>query len=109
FDLWGQRVDLGPHRFFSQDTRVNKVWLEVVGKDYKMVDRMTRIYFNRKFYHYPLKPFEALQKLGIWTGIRCGLSYLKQKIAPVEDDGSFETWVTRRFGYRLFAIFFKTY
>ena len=34
-DLWGQRVDLGPHRFFSTDTKVNKAWLEVVGKDYK--------------------------------------------------------------------------
>ena len=23
FDLWGHRVDLGPHRFFSTDDRVN--------------------------------------------------------------------------------------
>ena len=32
-DLWGQRVDLGPHRFFSNDTRINKIWIEVVGKE----------------------------------------------------------------------------
>ncbi|MBE0653478.1 MAG: NAD(P)-binding protein, partial [Bacteroidales bacterium] len=31
--LWGQTVDLGPHRFFSHDSRVNKLWLEVVEKE----------------------------------------------------------------------------
>ncbi|MCS7073515.1 MAG: FAD-dependent oxidoreductase, partial [Bacteroidia bacterium] len=35
--LWNQIVDLGPHRFFSNDTKVNRLWLEVVGKDYEMV------------------------------------------------------------------------
>ena len=49
-DLWNQRVDLGPHRFFSSDTRVNELWLEVAGKDYAMVDRLTRIYYKKKFY-----------------------------------------------------------
>ena len=42
-ELWEQRVDTGPHRFFSRDRRVNEVWLEVVGRDYRMVDRLTRI------------------------------------------------------------------
>ena len=51
-DLWDQRVDLGPHRFFSNDTKVNNVWVEVVGNDYKMVDRLTRIYYKNKFYYY---------------------------------------------------------
>ena len=41
-DLWGQRVDLGPHRFFSTDTRVNRLWLDVVGREYAMVNRLTR-------------------------------------------------------------------
>ncbi|MBM4318891.1 MAG: amine oxidase, partial [Deltaproteobacteria bacterium] len=42
-ELWGQKVDLGPHRFFSSDARVNRLWLEVVGRSYRMVDRLTRI------------------------------------------------------------------
>jgi hypothetical protein len=33
FEFWGQTVDLGPHRFFSHDRRVNELWLEVVGSD----------------------------------------------------------------------------
>ena len=108
-DLWDQKVDLGPHRFFSNDTKVNKLWLEVVGKDYKMVDRLTRIYYKKKFYYYPLKPFDALFKLGIGQAFLCVMSYMKEKISPTEQDGSFEAWVTGRFGYRLYSIFFKTY
>ncbi|UKN03642.1 FAD-dependent oxidoreductase [Paracrocinitomix mangrovi] len=108
-DLWNQKVDLGPHRFFSNDTKVNQVWLEVVGKDYRMVDRLTRIYYKKKFYYYPLKPFDALKKLGLGTAFVCVMSYMKERIAPVKKDGSFETWVIGRFGYRLFSIFFKTY
>lgn len=46
-ELWDQKVDLGPHRFFSNDTKVNQLWLEVVGKDYRMVDRLTRIYYKK--------------------------------------------------------------
>lgn len=108
-DLWNQKVDLGPHRFFSNDSKVNKVWLEVVGKDYKMVDRLTRIYYKKKFYFYPLKPFDALFKLGVGTAFVCVMSYFKQRIAPTKQDGSFETWVIGRFGFRLYSIFFKTY
>jgi protoporphyrinogen oxidase len=108
-DLWNQKIDLGPHQFFSNDTKVNKVWLEVVGKDYRMVDRLTRIYYKKKFYYYPLKPFDALFKLGVGTAFVCVMSYFKQRIAPAKRDGSFETWVIGRFGHRLYSIFFKTY
>jgi protoporphyrinogen oxidase len=108
-ELWDQKVDLGPHRFFSNDTKVNQLWLEVVGKDYQMVDRLTRIYYKKKFYYYPLKPFDALFKLGIWQAFLCVLSYFKEKIKPTKQDGSFESWVTSRFGSRLYLIFFKTY
>lgn len=108
-ELWGQKVDIGPHRFFSNDTRVNKLWLEVAGKDYKMVDRLTRIYYKKKFFYYPLKPFDALFKLGIGTATVCMASYMKERVSPTKPDGSFETWVTSRFGKKLYSIFFKTY
>ena len=60
FDLWGQRVDLGPHRFFSTDARVNRLWLDVVGRDYALVNRLTRIYYQKRFFYYPLEPVNAL-------------------------------------------------
>lgn len=110
-ELWGQIVDIGPHRFFSSDTRVNKVWLEVVGKDYEMVDRLTRIFFRNKFYHYPIKAGDALKNLGLFESFLCVASYAWQRVKPGRDDlgDTFESWVTARFGKRLYKHFFKTY
>ncbi|MCK4747481.1 MAG: NAD(P)-binding protein, partial [Bacteroidales bacterium] len=107
--LWDQLVDLGPHRFFSHDKNVNKLWLEVAGKDYKMVNRQTRIYYKKSFFDYPLKAGNALKSLGIFEASRCMLSYFKEKLFPTRDTGTFESWVTRRFGKRLYQMFFKTY
>lgn len=107
--LWNQKMDMGPHRFFSHDKSVNSLWLEVVGKDYKMVSRKTRIYYKKKFFDYPLKPANALKNLGFFEAARCMISYLKEKIFPTKETGTFESWVTKRFGKRLYQIFFKTY
>lgn len=109
FELWNQTVDLGPHRFFSSDSRINKVWFEVAGEDYRMVNRLTRIYYNSKLFYYPLKPFDALRKLGIFQSINSLGSYLAEKIKPTPDTNTFESWVVRRFGYKLYSTFFKTY
>ncbi len=107
--LWGRRVDLGPHRFFSSDKRINSLWLEVMGKDYEIINRLTRILYGGKFYTYPLKPINALQNLGMFEALRCVLSYSFVKFYPLCQDDSFETWVVNRFGRRLFEVFFKTY
>lgn len=108
-ELWGQLVDLGPHRFFSSDPRVNKLWLEVLGSDYEMVSRLTRIYYNRTFFHYPLKPLDALSGLGFLEAGKCIASYAQARIKPPADTSTFEGWVVSRFGERLFDIFFKSY
>ncbi|MEX0988361.1 MAG: FAD-dependent oxidoreductase [Bacteroidales bacterium] len=107
--LWDQVVDLGPHRFFSKDKKINALWLEVVGDDFDIVRRKTRIYYNKTFFDYPIRAFNALKGLGIWQASLCLLSYLQQKVFPVKDTSTFEGWVTRRFGKRLYRIFFKTY
>lgn len=107
--LWNQTVDIGPHRFFSNDTRINKIWLEVAQRDYRMVNRLTRVYYKRKFFYYPVKLFDALKNLGIAEASVSAFSFLKEKIAPTKDQGTFESWVTQRFGKRLYEIFFKEY
>jgi protoporphyrinogen oxidase len=108
--LWGQTVDLGPHRFFSSDPRVNRIWLEDVGDRYQMVDRLTRIYYGGRFFDYPLKAGNALRGLGVAEALRCGASYAAAKVTASRfDDSSFEGWVVRRFGRRLFETFFKSY
>jgi protoporphyrinogen oxidase len=110
-ELWGQTVDIGPHRFFSSDPRVNSLWLEVMGKDYKMVNRLTRIFFRNKFYHYPVRAGDALKNLGIIEAALCVGSYAMQRLKPGRNDlgDTFESWVIARFGKRLYRHFFKAY
>lgn len=111
-DLWNQKVDLGPHRFFSSDPRVNQVWLELIGNDYEMVNRLTRIFYQNNFFHYPLKPWNAFSNLGFFEALNCGLSFARQMVFPTKPSTkgeTFESWVVNKFGRRLFEIFFKTY
>ena len=109
FELWDQIVDLGPHRFFSSDSRVNKFWLDAVDYEYVMVNRLTRIYYKKRFFAYPIQAMNALRGLGLSEAIRCVMSFLLVKIIPKKDESKFDTWVINRFGSRLFQIFFKSY
>jgi protoporphyrinogen oxidase len=105
--LWDQLVDIGPHRFFSSDRRVNELWLDIIKDDYLMVSRKTRIFYKQKYFSYPIKAFESLLKLGIFESFSCVYSYIfKPKFKKIE---TFEQWVISRFGVKLYSIFFKSY
>jgi len=103
------RFDIGGHRFFSKAREVEDFWTEVAGADMLDRPRSSRIYYRGKFYTYPLKPFEALSKLGVIESTLCMLSFLEARLHPTPDPKTFEEWVTNQFGKRLFRIFFKTY
>lgn len=109
FELWGMEVDLGPHRFFSMDRAVTDFWRAPLGDDFVLVDRLTRIFYKKKFFAYPIKPLDALTKLGFAESVHCGASYLAAQLLPVAEEKTFAQWVSRRFGKRLFEIFFKSY
>ncbi|HEU5049117.1 MAG TPA: NAD(P)/FAD-dependent oxidoreductase [Gemmatimonadales bacterium] len=105
----GFRFDIGGHRFFSKSEEVERLWDELLPDDMLERPRRSRIFYNGKFFSYPLRPFEALRKLGPIESARCGLSYLHARIRPIRNPRSFEEWVTNQFGARLFGIFFRTY
>lgn len=108
-ELWGEHVDIGPHRFFSNNRQVNSFWLEAIEGKYVMVSRLTRIFYKGRFFAYPLQAFNALTQLGIVESIRCIVSYIVRKIFPKKNNDKFDAWVINRFGDRLFRIFFKSY
>ena len=108
-ELWDQIVDLGPHRFFTQERRASDLWLEVVGGDYAIVKRQTRILYGGKLIKYPLDPIDTLLKLGPVEAMRCIGSYIIGRMLPKHDELSFQDWVCSRFGKRLFEVFFKNY
>jgi protoporphyrinogen oxidase len=105
----GFHFDIGGHRFFSKSKEVNDFWNEILPDDMLDRPRSSRIYYNGKFFAYPLRAFEALIKLGVVRSTLCLLSYFKAKMFPVPNPKNFEDWVSNQFGKRLFNTFFKTY
>jgi protoporphyrinogen oxidase len=108
-EVRGYRFDIGGHRFFSKSQEVEDLWTEVIGDEMLTRGRLSRIYYNNKYFDYPLKASNALLNMGPIETIRCMASYAWARIHPVKDPKSFEDWVRNQFGYRLFRIFFKTY
>ncbi|MBD2088868.1 NAD(P)/FAD-dependent oxidoreductase [Microcoleus sp. FACHB-1515] len=109
----GYRFDIGGHRFFTKITEVERFWKEVLGNDFIKVPRLSRIYYQGKFYNYPLSLLNTLSNLGIVSSFFILLSYLKAKakakLLPHVEPETFEEWVIDRFGERLYRTFFKTY
>ncbi|HWP48945.1 MAG TPA: FAD-dependent oxidoreductase [Candidatus Limnocylindrales bacterium] len=105
----GYRFDIGGHRFFSKVPLINELWQEILGEDFLVRPRLSRIHYNGHFFDYPLKAFNALAGLGPVEAFLVGLSYTKAKLFPSEEETTFEQWVSNRFGHRLYRIFFKTY
>lgn len=105
----GFLFDIGGHRFFSKSRAVVDLWNEILPDDFIERPRLSRIYYGGKFYSYPLRAFEALTNLGLWTSASCLLSYAWAKLTPIPSPRSFHEWVRNQFGEKLFSIFFRTY
>lgn len=105
----GYRFDIGGHRFFSKSKAVVDLWNEILPDDFISRPRMSRIYYEGKFYSYPLRAFEALWNLGLVRSTICMASFAKAQVFPRKQIKSFEDWTVNQFGEKLFSIFFKTY
>jgi protoporphyrinogen oxidase len=105
----GYRFDLGGHRFFTKAPEVNELWDEIMGDEFLLRPRMSRIYWNNRYLDYPLRGPDVIKKLGPIELIRCTASYARAAAKRHKVDNSLEDWVTNRFGRRLFELFFKTY
>src|SRR3954467_9379387 len=109
-DPEGYRFGLGGHRFFTKAKEVDDLWHEIMGDEFLQRPRQSRIFWNGKFLDYPLNGTDVIKKLGPVELVRAGLSYLYAAIfkrnAP---EDNLEQWVSKRFGWRLYSLFFKSY
>ncbi|MER3446067.1 MAG: FAD-dependent oxidoreductase [Candidatus Dadabacteria bacterium] len=101
--------DIGGHRFFTKVKAVEDMWHEVLGDDFIKRDRLSRIYYNKRFFYYPLRVSNAILGLGIWNSLIILFSYINAQLFPKRPEETFEEWVSNRFGEHLYKIFFKTY
>jgi len=105
----GFRFDIGGHRFFTRLDSINRLWHRMLGADFNFVQRSSSIFYNDRFFAYPLRAGNTLKNLGPVESFRILISYLRSQLRYRPADETFEQWMTNRFGQRLFRIFFKTY
>ncbi len=134
----GNRMDIGGHRFFSKNEKVNELWQDLMplqgsptfddiktgtqkelnenGPDPELEDkvlllrnRVSRIYYLRKFFDYPisLKP-ETFINMGFSRTMKAGFGYLHSCISKREET-SLENFYINRFGKPLYEMFFEDY
>ena len=101
--------DIGGHRFFTKYEEVKDIWKKILGDNFITRPRLSRIYYNNRFFYYPLKPLNALTNLGLRNSFLVLLSYINSQISPYKNVSNLEEWVSNKFGKKLFNIFFKTY
>jgi protoporphyrinogen oxidase len=102
-------IDIGGHRFFSKNREIENMWTEIMGEEILIRKRFSRIFYNKKFYDYPLDMANVIKNLGFFTSFACFLDFLYIKLFPIKNELSFEDWVINHFGKRLYNMFFKTY
>ncbi len=134
----GNRMDIGGHRFFSKDDEVCKWWENVIPKqgapsfdDKKLSrsvhlseggpdpekedrvmltrNRVSRIYYKKKFFDYPVKMnANTIKNMGFVTTAQAGFSYLASVVHKKEET-SLENFYINRFGKKLYSMFFEGY
>ena len=134
----GNRMDMGGHRFFSKVPEVNAWWEKMMptqgampfddvaldrtsttvpgGPDPEKTDRvmlrrnrLSRIFFNSKFFDYPVSlKWETIKNMGLWTTVVVGFSYLKTLVYKRKEN-SLEDFYINRFGKKLYSMFFENY
>ena len=105
----GYLFDIGGHRFFTKVAAAEKMWREVLGDDFIRCRRLSRIYYNKRFFHYPLQLGDTLIGLGLWNSALILGSYIWARLFPTRSEETFEDWICNRFGRRVYRTFFKTY
>lgn len=130
----GNRIDIGGHRFFSKSDTVMRWWTKIMpledptdaqfgylstdkpegepGKDEVMLirGRISRIYYDRKLFEYPISlSLQTVQRLGLFTTMQIGISYIKAIVLPIKDEKSLRDFLVNRFGQKLYSMFFESY
>jgi protoporphyrinogen oxidase len=134
----GNRMDIGGHRFFSKSQRVTDWWNNIMplqgspsqddiligrskcfspnGPDPEKSnrvmltrERVSRIYFLRKFFDYPISlKWQTFANMGLIRTLKAGIGYIKTLIIKKEET-SLENFYINRFGKPLYKMFFEDY
>ena len=100
--LLGRKISLSERSTGADPERKNLVML--------IRRRISRYFFHRSFFDYPISlTYQTIKKMG-WTRIfKIGASYLRIKFYPIKKEMTLEDFLINRFGRELYNFFFKDY
>ena len=134
----GNRMDLGGHRFISNSEEVKNWWEDILSKqgqpayddrklkryvqtspggpDPEFEDevmlvrkRISSIYFNEKFFEYPVKlNSTTIKNMGLGQTAKAGFSYLESSIFKKKEN-NLEGFYVNHYGKQLYQLFFEGY
>ncbi|MFA6006407.1 MAG: NAD(P)/FAD-dependent oxidoreductase [Candidatus Paceibacterota bacterium] len=105
----GYRFDIGGHRFFSKNQEVMQWWHAILGNDFLQRPRSSRWFYKKKFFSYPIKPFEISWKFGPVFALRFVGSYTYRRFFPIKPVTNMKAWFQNNFGDFLAKPFFIDY
>ncbi len=98
----GRELPFSDKKLGADPEKINKVLL--------LRSRLSRIFFLRSFFDYPIslkwKTFKNLGFLRIW---KIGWTYIFINILPIKDEKNLEDFLINRFGKELYTTFFQDY
>ena len=118
----GNRMDIGGHRFFSKSEKVMNWWKNILPiednqikatkreKIFLVRNRLSRIFYLRKFFDYPVSlNLNTVKNFGLFRMMNIGFSYMKVRLFPLKEEYNLEQFFINRFGEKLYLTFFKDY
>ncbi|MBS3909478.1 MAG: NAD(P)/FAD-dependent oxidoreductase [Actinobacteria bacterium] len=100
--LLGRDVALSKEKDAPDPEQTDKVML--------VRSRLSRIFFLRKFFDYPISlNGNTIKNLGLVRIAKIGASYAKARLSPIKEEKSLEDFFINRFGKELYLTFFKDY
>jgi protoporphyrinogen oxidase len=108
----GYRFDLGGHRWFTKNEDLNEWFRHLMAGEIVMVDRISRIYYDRKFFYYPIRFSDILKNTGPVTILHAGFAFLwasiRQSVSNPPIINMKQAYVSQ-FGSKLYNMFFRLY
>lgn len=108
----GYRFDLGGHRWFTKNEDLNDWFRNLMKDEIVDVPRVSRIYYQGKFFFYPIRFADILKNTGVITIIHAGIAFLWAAVKQSVRDQPIVTMkqaYEAQFGSKLYDMFFRMY
>jgi protoporphyrinogen oxidase len=83
---------------------------EKIDKVMLIRNRLSRIFFLRAFFDYPISlRWKTFKNLGLVRIVKIGWTYVRINLKPLQKENNLEDFLINRFGSELYSTFFKDY